>query len=302
MSKTAFISGASGFIGSHISERLYNLGYKVFAVIARGERLPKATQVLDLNLNGIAWDLVPKIDICFHQAANNDTTDMNRERMLRANFTAPVDLFYRLNEKKKCRKFVYASSASVYGHQKTAFSETAPTQPLNPYAESKLLFDGFASMFSMEYKTNVIGLRYTNVYGPGEEHKGKRASMIHQLLHQMRSGKRPKIFSDGEQLRDWVYIQDVVDANLVAAECPSSGVYNIGAGENISFNRLVTLLNELLETNYEPEYVECPFRQAYQDFTLADLSKVKKELNWHPQYSIAAGVRKFVEETKTARI
>jgi ADP-L-glycero-D-manno-heptose-6-epimerase len=301
MSKTALVTGATGFIGHHVCNRLYNSDYRVIAVGTQGENKPKCHQFLQINLDGIPWDLVPEIDVCFHQAANNDTTDLDTTNMLRSNLSAPMNLFYRLAEEKKCKQFVYASSCSVYGKQPVPYVErkTKP-QPLNPYAESKLLFEQFTEEFAIEYKVNCVGLRYSNVYGPGEKHKGKRASMIHQLLHRMAAGQRPKLFNYGEQLRDWVYIEDVVEANMLSSQYKHSNVFNVGAGESMSFNNVVNNLNIALGTWLEPEYIPCPFLDAYQDHTLLDMAHAAACLGFKPKYTIVEGIAKFVEETKKA--
>lgn len=300
MSKTALVTGATGFVGHHVCNRLYNEGYTVVAVGTQDENKPLCHAFLQINLDGIPWDLVPEIDVCFHQAANNDTTDQDRTNMLRSNYSAPSNLFYRLVWEKNCKQFVYASSCSVYGKQPVPYVEReTKLQPLNPYAESKVLFEQFAEVFAVEYGVNVIGLRYSNVYGPGEKHKGKRASMVHQLLQKMLVGQKPKLFKYGEQLRDWVYIEDVVEANMLASQYKHSNVFNVGAGESMSFNNVVNNLNIGLGTWLEPEYVDCPFLDAYQDHTLLDLAHSIHSLGFKPKHTISDGIAKFVEETRS---
>jgi len=301
MSKTALVTGASGFVGHHLCNILYNQGWKVVAIGTKGEHKPLCHKFLQFNLDGIAWDLVPKIDVCFHQAANNDTTDMDMENMLRSNLTAPSNLFYSLAREKGCKQFVYASSCSVYGNEAVPYKEKETRlDPLNPYAHSKMLFEQFAESFALEYSVNLIGLRYSNVYGPGESHKGKRSSMISQLLQKMQLGERPKIFKLGEHLRDWVYIEDVISANILASEYKYSNVFNVGSGEAMSFNNVVATLNAELGSNLEPEYIDCPFLDTYQSHTLLDLTHSKANLGYNPEYGPKAGIKRFVEEIRIA--
>ena len=298
---TALVTGATGFIGHHLCRELYAKGHEVIAIGTKGENHPICSKFYQLDLDGVPWNLLPNIDICFHQAANNDTTDMDMDNMLRSNVTAPSNLFYRLVKEKKCKQFVYASSCSVYGNQPVPYVERkTKTEPLNPYAKSKLLFEQFAENFSVEQNVNTVGLRYSNVYGPGENHKGKRASMITQLLQIMLKEERPKIFKFGEQLRDWVYIQDVVNANILASQYHYSNVFNVGAGEAASFNLLIDLINNELCTKLEPEYIDCPFLYAYQANTQLDLNHSKSCLKYEPKYTVVNGIKKLVEEIKKA--
>lgn len=289
------VTGGSGFVGSALCGRLHNLGHKVFAVGNNLENKPDCHRFLPINLDGFHFNSLPDIDVCFHQAAHNDTTDPDDENMQQANFRSPASLFYRLEKEKNCKKYVYASSASVYGNLPTPHSEDLTSlQPLNAYAKSKFNFEEFAKDFAKVCNVSVVGLRYTNVFGPGEMHKGKRASMINQLLHTIWNGEFPVLFRDGTQRRDWVYIDDVVEANLRAWEYPNSGIFNVGSGEDISFNEIVTVLNQEYDRNYPALYIDCPFLEAYQSHTLADLTKSKKELGYSPKYTIREGIKKFV--------
>lgn len=301
MKKVALVTGATGFIGSNLCNSLYNQGeYEVIALGTSCENQPGCHRFCPLNLNGVSWDLIPDINVCFHQAANNDTTDLDWQRMFAANYTAPAQFFYDLRLKKKCKQFVYASSSSVYGNSPVPYVEKeSPLDPLNPYAVSKKMFEEYASAFSLEQNVNVIGLRYTNVFGPGENHKGKRASMIHQLLQTLLKKERPKIFKNGEQRRDWVYIKDVVKANLCAAQHNGSGVFNVGSGESTSFNEIIEILNEELGTDFIPEYIDCPFLEQYQSHTLASL-KHAETMGFSPEYSTKMAIKEFVRETKKA--
>jgi ADP-L-glycero-D-manno-heptose 6-epimerase len=302
MSKTALITGATGFVGSALCNTLYADNWNVIAIGSKNENNPLRHKFIELNLDGISWDLIPNIDVCFHQAANNDTTDLDVENMIRSNLTAPSNLFCYLAKEKKCKQFVYASSCSIYGNKPVPYIEqlTEPN-PLNPYAYSKLLFEKFAEKFAIEYNVNLVGLRYSNVYGPGEHHKGKRSSMIYQLLHKMKTNERPEIFKFGEQLRDWVYIEDVVTANILASQYKKSGIFNIGSGETMSFNEVVSVLNIELNSNLKPEYIDCPFKGAYQTHTLLDLTQSNKELGYSPKYEASKGIKKFVEEINKAK-
>lgn len=298
--KTALVTGATGFIGHHLCNKLYNSDYNVIAVGTKDENKPLCHQFIQLNLDGISWHLIPsKIDVCFHQAANNNTTDLDSENMFLSNLTAPINLFNRLFKEKKCTQFVYASSCSVYGNQSIPYNEkNTKLDPLNPYAKSKVLFEQFAENFSIEHGVRTIGLRYSNVFGSGEQHKGKRSSMISQLLNQMTNNKNPKLFKFGEQSRDWVYVDDVVEANLLASQYKQSGIMNVGSGMSIDFNLIVKTINEEIGSSLEPEYIDCPFLNQYQSNTLVDLEHANKTLGYFPKYKILDGIKHFIKKSQ----
>ena len=243
---------------------------------------------------GLDWEAIGKVDVVFHQAAINDTTLLDEQEMLRANVQAARELFNRVVV-GGCKKIVYASSTAIYGDVPAPYHEDGPANPLNPYGKSKLLLDEFAMQFAKENpEVIVVGLRYCNVYGPRESHKGKRASMIYQLSQQMLKGS-PKIFKLGEQKRDYIYVKDVVRANLLAAQARESCIVNCGSGTATTFNDLIMLLNEVLGTEKKPDYIDNPYGDQYQDFTLCDMSLAKQKIGFSPQFEIKKGIRDYFD-------
>lgn len=290
------VTGGTGFIGSHLASALYDAGYEVIITGNQTEQNTKCHKFLQLNLDGIKWQELGCIDICFHQAANNDTTDKDREGMIAANVEAPKRLFKYLADYCGCTKFVYASSSAVYGNSPPPFKEDKTVlRPLNPYAESKVMFDDFVhGEFVQDNPVTAIGLRYTNVYGPGEDHKKKRASMIFQIVEKAINKQEIVLFKDGSQKRDWVYIEDVVNMNLAAIEHEESGIFNCGSGEAVTFNFLVEAIGYCMWKNLDVRYIDCPFKEKYQDFTLADMTKAKEELGFCPRNKIMDGINKLL--------
>jgi ADP-L-glycero-D-manno-heptose 6-epimerase len=138
----------------------------------------------------------------------------------------------------------------------------------------------------------IIGLRYFNVYGPGENHKDKFASMITQLARQMRAGRRPRVFTDGEQKRDFVYIDDVVQANCRAITAHASGVFNVGSGQALSFNQVIEHLNVVLKTDLPPDYFDNPYG-FFQTHTEADLGDARRNLDYVPAYDLQRGIHAY---------
>jgi ADP-L-glycero-D-manno-heptose 6-epimerase len=140
----------------------------------------------------------------------------------------------------------------------------------------------------------IIGLRYFNVYGPREAHKGVPASMVYHLSKQMKAGQRPRIFKHGEQKRDFVYVKDIVEGSILALGAKQSGIYNLGYGQARSFNDLVDVLNKSLGTNLRPDYFDNPHAH-YQNFTEADLTRVRDALGYQPQFSLERGVADYMK-------
>jgi ADP-L-glycero-D-manno-heptose 6-epimerase len=170
--------------------------------------------------------------------------------------------------------------------------ESQPYDPLNVYAFSKVTMERMAARYAKALAHPIVGLRYSNAYGPGEANKGKLASMVHQLAAQMRAGKRPRIFTPGTQKRDFVYIDDVVQANLKAMAARQSGVYNAGAGRSWSFNDVVAELNRVLKTDLQPEYFENPYGFT-QDWTETDPSLARQKIGYEAKFDLRAGVEAY---------
>jgi ADP-L-glycero-D-manno-heptose 6-epimerase len=192
-------------------------------------------------------------------------------------------------------RIVFASSASTYGAASEASVESIAAAPANVYAFSKAMMDNLARRAVEEFPDWIIvGLRYFNVYGPHEAHKGVPASMIYHLAKQMKAGQRPRIFKQGEQRRDFVYVKDIVQGTIRALEAKESGIYNLGCGEARSFNDLVDVLNRCLGTKFQPDYIDNPHAH-YQNFTQADLTKVRGALGYEPQYPLESGVADYLK-------
>ena len=313
MTKTAAVSqpnfvitGGAGFIGSNLT-------------LALQEKFPDArlTVIDDFrsgdfkNLAGYRGDLIAEnlatfdwrekfgdpatagLDAVFHLASITDTTLHDQFIQVHDN----VESFRRLlNFARPTRtRIVYASSAATYGLATEASVESNGAAPANVYAFSKVVMDNIARCAATDSpEWIIIGLRYFNVYGPREAHKGVPASMVYHLAQQMRAGKRPRIFKHGEQKRDFVYVKDAVEGTIAALHAQASGIYNVGTGEARSFNELIEVLNKCLRTNFQPEYFDNPHAH-YQNFTQADLTNARNALRYRPRFSLEDGVRDYMQ-------
>jgi ADP-L-glycero-D-manno-heptose 6-epimerase len=296
------VTGGAGFIGSHLARRLAAGGDEV--VVAddfSSAHWKNLTQFCgDCLAADVAGDdgrleeLGP-FEIIYHQASITDTTVTDQRLMIHNNVEGFRAILELANAWKS--RVVWASSASIYGQGPAPMKESQPADPLNVYAYSKMAMENLARLYAPKMRRPIVGLRYFNVYGPGEDHKGKFASMIHQLAKQMRQGKRPRIFTAGQQKRDFVYIDDVIDANLLAAKLETGGVFNVGCGRGESFNRVVAELNRALKADLQPDYFENPYGFT-QDWTEADLSQSRKVLGYEPKYDLARGIDAYLASGK----
>src|SRR6476646_1773433 len=231
-------------------------------------------------------------DAIFHLASITDTTLHDQFVQVHDN----VESFRRLLNFARPTKtrIIYASSAATYGTATEASLESNGAAPANVYAFSKVIMDNIARQAGAGSPDWIIvGLRYFNVYGPREAHKGVPASMVYHLSKQIKAGQRPRIFKHGEQKRDFVYVKDIVSGTIGAMSTAASGIYNLGSGKARTFNELVKALNEVLGTNFEPDYIENPHAH-YQNFTQADLSSVRSALGYQPQFSLETGVADYI--------
>jgi ADP-L-glycero-D-manno-heptose 6-epimerase len=296
------VTGGAGFIGSNLAKRLATDGHDVTVV----DDFSSAhwTNLIDFKGDVVTADTaspgdalksLPAFETIFHQASITDTTVHDQRRMMHNNvegFRTLLDLAVLWKS-----RVVWASSASIYGRRQPPNSEVQPPDPLNVYAASKLVMERLAERYRDRLKQPIVGLRYFNVYGPGEDHKGKFASMIHQLARQMRAGKRPRIFTPGTQKRDFVYVDDVLQANLKASTAKNSGVYNVGCGQAFTFNQVVAELNRVLGTDLQPDYFENPYSFT-QDWTEANVGESRKGIGYEPRYDLRKGVDAYHESGK----
>lgn len=233
-------------------------------------------------------------DFIFHHAAISDTRVYNQELILKTN----VNSFYKLLKfaKKNNAVMVYASSAALYGNLPAPQTE-GDEYPINPYGFSKLMMDQLAEKYSKENpELTIVGLRFFNVYGPGEFYKAKTSSMIIQLAHQILDNKPPRLFENSSQiLRDFIFIEDVIKANIYACSSIKNGSYNVATGIARSFVDIVEILQNKLKTNLPIEYFPNPY-EGYQSNTQADLTNIKKYLGFEADYSLEKGIEAYLPE------
>ena len=309
------VTGGAGFIGSAIIWSLNQLGKEDVIIVDElgvGEKwrnlvglkfqdfIHKDDFIDKLN-NGVKY----KISAIIHMGANSSTTEKDADHLLKNNFQYTQKLA-KYSFKNDIR-FIYASSAATYGDGALGFNDDDEKlntlRPLNMYGYSKSLFDIWAKNQGLLNK--IAGIKYFNVYGPNEYHKGDMRSVVHKAFEQIRDTGKVKLFKsenpdykDGEQKRDFVYIKDAVEMTLFFLDNPDkNGVFNVGSGKARTWNDLVTSLFNAMEQPVKIEYIDLPqhLAQKYQYFTEADLSKIKKAGYSKSLSSLEDGVTDYVK-------
>ena len=316
--KTVLITGGAGFIGSnlafYIQDNFPKSNIVIFDcfqnnVILESGNLKSYGHYKNLiNFTGdvICGDITSKddllllsdykFDFIFHHAAISDTRFYNQELVMKTNVNSLYDILKIT--KNDGAKLVYASSAATYGN--LASPQAVGTEsPINPYGYSKYLMDQISMRFSSKNPNmTIVGLRYFNAYGPNEYYKVKTSSMVIQLGHQILNNQAPRLFEKSKQImRDFIYIDDIIQANIKACESKLNGIYNVGTGISRSFQDVANILQKELGTNLGTEYFPNPY-DGYQMNTQADISSTKLNLNFESNYSLEKGIKAYIPYIK----
>ena len=305
------VTGAAGFIGSNIVKALNKLGHTdVLAVddLSDGKQMFNLADCdiadyldKDRFLRGIeAGDFNGKLDVIFHEGACSSTTEWNGRYMMENNFEYSKKLLHYCLDNNV--QYLYASSASVYGGSIEFVEKREVEKPLNVYAYSKFLFDQYVRRIGST-ASQVVGLRYFNVYGPREQHKGKMSSVAFHFNNQIKVNGVCRLFEgiegygNGRQLRDFVSVDDVVKVNLWLWQRSNiNGIFNCGTGRCQSFNDVANAVIHYHQKG-EIEYIPFPdsLKGAYQSYTQADMSKLQAAGYDEPFKSVEQGVREYLE-------
>jgi ADP-L-glycero-D-manno-heptose 6-epimerase len=316
--KTILITGGAGFIGSNLAfyfqENFPNSKIIIFDCFRSNETFNNGNlksfghyknligfngEIICGNINNkddLALLDKYKFDFIFHQAAISDTRIYNQEIVMKTN----VNSFYDLLKiaKKDLAVMVYASSAATYGNLPSP-QTVGKESPQNPYGFSKYIMDQIASKYSKENPDlTIVGLRYFNVYGPREYFKCNTSSMVIQLGHQILDGKIPRLFKDSDQIfRDFIYIDDVLQAIVKACNPEKNDTYNVGTGISRSFQDIADILQKELGTDFGTEYFPNP-HNGYQIHTQANIRTSKEKLGFEPKISLEQGIKSYIHEIK----
>jgi nucleoside-diphosphate-sugar epimerase len=306
----ALITGGAGFIGSHIASRLIGEGHEVRVLdnFSTGNRSNLAAFEGDFDLiegdmqsYERAHNAVQGCEVVFHQAALPSVPRSIQDPLTSnaANVVGTLNILLASRD-SGVRRVVFASSSSIYGADLTLpKQEDRAPMPISPYAVAKLASEGYCRSFSEVYGLETVALRYFNVFGPRQDPLSQYAAVIPRFITALFDGKPPLVFGDGEQSRDFTYIDNVVDANLRAAEAEgvAGQTFNIACGERISLNRLLDEIRAIVGSDVEASYQEP--RQGDVKHSLADISRAREQLGYEPLVDFNEGLMRTVESLRT---
>ncbi|MCI0500916.1 MAG: ADP-glyceromanno-heptose 6-epimerase [Epsilonproteobacteria bacterium] len=310
------VTGGAGFIGSAIVWKLNELGKTNIIIVDELGKDEKWKNLVGLKyedfvhkhdfIEQILDDVIPyRVDSIIHMGANSSTTEKDADHLMNNNFQYTKELAKYCVE--KYIRFIYASSAATYGDGDLGFDDDENKlevlRPLNMYGYSKQLFDLWAK--KNKVLDRIVGIKYFNVYGPNEYHKGDMRSVVHKAFEQVRDTGKVRLFKslnpnykDGEQMRDFIYVKDAVDMTLHFLDKPDkNGIFNVGAGKARTWNDLVASLFNAVGKPINIEYVDLPqhLAEKYQYFTEANLNKIKSVGYNQATTSLEDGVSDYVK-------
>lgn len=306
MSNLYLVTGGAGFIGFHIVKALVERGENVRVVdnLSTGniERLACIRSAMDFVEADLADPqvcdrVVDGVDFVLHQAAIPSVQRSIRDPMAsnRANVTATLNLL-ESGRNRGVRRFVYAASSSAYGDTLVLPKrEDMPANPMSPYALQKFVGERYAKLYFDLYKFETVSLRYFNVFGPSQDPYSEYSAVIPKFITKLLAGEKLTIFGDGEQSRDFTYVENIVEANLLAltADGAAGKMMNLGCGARISLNQLIRQLEMIVGVSAQVEYL--PARAGDVRDSLADIGLAERLLGYRPAISVEDGLARTVE-------
>ena len=299
------VTGGAGFIGSHLSEALFHNGHEVIIIddLSSG-KIENISHLLDADnvsfIKGSISDLdflqkhFSGSDGVFHQAAFVSVPRSIENPLLNhsINITGTLNVLLAARD-AGVQKVVFASSAAVYGNlPDLPKREDTTVDPQSPYAVAKLTGEYYCSLFTSLYGLKTACLRYFNVYGPRQDPHSDYAAVIPRFIHRVKHGQPPIIYGDGEQTRDFIFVNDVVRMNIRAMESGSEGVYNVASGKETSVNQLAHVVLALSKKSMTPKYEKG--RQGEVKHSVADISKAKRDFGIISEYDLSRGLSEMV--------
>ncbi len=299
------ITGGAGFIGSNIAEELVAQGHEIVILdqfilgsIKNLEKIKDLVTVVTGNIldRKTLFDAAKGCEIIFNEAAASSSPMFTED--LTGSVKINVEGFVNIldSARKNNAQVIYASTSSIYGDNPVPLTEDQRITPPNFYAATKHANEEIAKIYTSVYGITTTGFRYMSVYGPHEKAKGTFANLASQFLWSMKKGESPIIYGDGTQTRDFIHVQDVVRANLLAMNLKGSNAHilNAGTGRATDMNELVSIINNALGTSIAPKFIENPVKN-YIPTQLASTAKAKEVLGFETKVSLEEGLKKLNE-------
>ena len=304
---SVLVTGGAGFIGSHIVGKLIDDGFRVRVLdnldSGKVDNLAGVMNEINFVKGNIrdaetVRDVMKGADFVFHEAAQVSIPRSVKDPME----TNEINIRGTLNILEAARrgdvkKVVFASSSAVYGNvseKDLPLKEDRMLSPPSPYAVTKLVGEHYCRIFSELYGLETICLRYLNVYGPGQNPDSAYAAVIPRFIRSIVRGERPVVFGDGLQSRDFVFVKDVVQANILAMKSKvRHGVFNVGTGESVNLLQLIEMISKISGKDIKPIFTDP--RPGDIKHSLSDISKIKQELGYGPEYNLEDGLKKTME-------
>ena len=313
MAEKYLVTGGGGFIGAHLVRRLLADGKNVRVVdnLSTGEILRLSDLMADIEFiegdladEEISQEATEGVAYVFHEAAIPSVQRSVQDPVgtNRANITATLNLL-ESSRKAGVRRFVYAASSSAYGDTPTLpKQESMRPRPLSPYALQKLAGEQYCKLFFDIYGLETVSLRYFNVFGPRQDPNSEYSAVVPKFTSKLLAGEAISVYGDGEQSRDFTYIENVVEANLLALRAPRAAgqVVNVGCGARISLNELVRILENELATKAKVNYESA--KPGDVRHSLADIRRAKELLGYEPKVMIQEGLRRTIDAMKKNKV
>lgn len=305
---TALITGGAGFIGCNVARHLTARGWGAVAIddLSLGCRRnlpPEVPLVVGDVADESLWERVPEAKAIIHLAGASSAPMFPADTA--GCFHNNVIGFIRVLEFARMNgvdRVIYASTSSVYGNSNPPLREDGELDLPNFYAVSKYCMEQIARMYALQYRLEVVGLRFMSVYGPREDHKGRFANLVSQFIWEVEAGRRPIVYGDGNQTRDFTNVADIAQAIRLILDAPNalgSAVFNVGTAQATSVNRLIVLLAELMGREIQPENIPNPVETGYVRQQLASIDRIQRVLGYQPAVTLKDGIQEILSLRRT---